>query len=186
MNPDFVFKLITAGQGGVGKTTMLHRYIEGTFLYDTKMTIGVEIFNKEFQHRGADISLQLWDFGGQERFRFFLDSFVMGAAGAFLMFDLTRFDSLEGLHDWIGIVRKDNPTLPLVLLGSKYDLIENSHGMVIPEESIKYFMDQYNIRSFLRVSAKSGLNVEEAFGTLVDQIIEAKGLSLPTSIQAVE
>ena len=186
MNPDFVFKLITAGQGGVGKTTLLHRYIEGTFMYDTKMTIGVEIFNKEFKPRGADISLQLWDFGGQERFRFFLDSFVMGAAGAFLMFDLTRLDSLEGLHDWIGIVRKDNPTLPLVLLGSKYDLIEESHGEVIPEDFIKEFMEQYHIRSYLRVSSKSGLNVSESFATLVDQIIEAKGLSLPGGVEVVE
>ncbi|MHA1149090.1 MAG: Rab family GTPase [Promethearchaeota archaeon] len=186
MSRELIFKLIAAGQGGVGKTTMLHRYIEDRFIFDTKMTIGVEILNKEFKHRGADISLQLWDFGGQERFRFFLDSFVMGANGAFLMFDLTRYESFKALDNWIDIVRKDNLTLPLVLLGSKYDLVESSHGVSVPEEEIKEFMEKNNIRSFLRISSKSGLNIDEAFGTLVDQIIETKGLRLSGSIEAIE
>jgi GTP-binding nuclear protein Ran len=84
----FTFKIIAAGDGGVGKTTMFRKYITGQFDFETKMTIGVEIFNKDHViENGRIAALQLWDFGGQERFRFFLDNFVLGANGVFLMFD---------------------------------------------------------------------------------------------------
>ena len=89
MSRPLVLKILTAGEGGVGKTTLLHKYIKGEFLADTKMTIGVEFFLKEMNVDGFDVILQLWDFGGQERFRFLLESYVTGARGALLMFDLT-------------------------------------------------------------------------------------------------
>ena len=75
MEPDFTFKVILAGDGGVGKTTLVNRYIEDKFELDTKMTVGVNILNKNVVI-GDEINcaLQIWDFGGQERFRFFLDS----------------------------------------------------------------------------------------------------------------
>jgi len=59
-----LLKIITAGDGGVGKTTLLYRYVEGRFLADTKMTLGVEFFIKELNIKGESISLQIWDFGG--------------------------------------------------------------------------------------------------------------------------
>ncbi len=95
MPKKYILKILTAGEGGVGKTTLLHRYVEGKFSGDTKMTIGVEFFLKEMELDGNQCTLQLWDFGGQERFRFLLDSYVMGAKGALLMFDLTRPMTLE-------------------------------------------------------------------------------------------
>ena len=71
----------------MGKTTMLNVYVHNKFLFDTKMTIGSDIFHKMFTLKnGLVCSLQIWDFGGQERFRFLLDSFVKGAMSAFLMF----------------------------------------------------------------------------------------------------
>ncbi len=68
MTKKFILKILTAGEGGVGKTTLLHRYVEGKFSADTKMTIGVEFFLKEVVIDGKQCTLQLWDFGGQERF----------------------------------------------------------------------------------------------------------------------
>ncbi|GAH39257.1 unnamed protein product, partial [marine sediment metagenome] len=89
MSKPRVLKIITTGEGGVGKTTLLHRYVEGIFLADTKMTLGVEFFLKELDLDGNKILLQIWDFGGQERFRFLLQNYIMGAKGALLLFDLT-------------------------------------------------------------------------------------------------
>ncbi|MHA1758100.1 MAG: Rab family GTPase, partial [Promethearchaeota archaeon] len=93
---NIMYKVITAGEGGVGKTTLLHKFVEGKFKIDTKMTIGVGFFLKDITlENGKTYSLQLWDFGGQELFRPFLDSYALGANGAILMFDLTRMDTLK-------------------------------------------------------------------------------------------
>ncbi|MHA2474338.1 MAG: ADP-ribosylation factor-like protein [Promethearchaeota archaeon] len=64
MPKKFILKILTAGDGGVGKTTLLHRYVEGRFSADTKMTIGVEFFLKETEIDSKQCTLQLWDFGG--------------------------------------------------------------------------------------------------------------------------
>ncbi|MFX1238897.1 MAG: Rab family GTPase, partial [Promethearchaeota archaeon] len=120
----FILKILTAGEGGVGKTTLLHRYVEGKFSAETKMTIGVEFFLKETDIEGNTATLQLWDFGGQERFRFLLESYVLGAKGALLMFDLTRPITLDNLEQWIDIVRKGDPDLPVLFIGTKLDLVD--------------------------------------------------------------
>ena len=56
-----VFKVITAGEGGVGKTTLLYRYVKGKFLADTKMTLGVDFYIQEIEANGKLINLQIWD-----------------------------------------------------------------------------------------------------------------------------
>ena len=138
MGRPLVLKVLTAGEGGVGKTTLLPTYIEGQFLSETKMTIGVEFFLKELNVDGWDIILQLWDFGGQERFRFLLDSYVTGAKGALLMFDLTRTLTLENLEQWIDICRKDNPNMPILFLGTNQSTDESLFKL--PTKN-----DQYNL-----------------------------------------
>ena len=101
---DFTFKIILCGDGGVGKTTILHRFIEGKFKIDTIMTIGVGFFHKPVDiNDGKNYNLQLWDFGGQQHFRAILDSYASGAMGAILMVDMTRMSSVHKLDDWIDI-----------------------------------------------------------------------------------
>jgi GTPase SAR1 family protein len=67
----------------------------------------------------------LWDFGGQKRFRFLLESYVLGAKGALLLFDLTRPITLEKLEEWVGICRRSDPDLPILFLGTKTDLVDD-------------------------------------------------------------
>jgi len=169
MSKPIVLKVLTAGEGGVGKTTLLHKYIEGQFLPETKMTIGVEFFLKELSLDGWDITLQLWDFGGQERFRFLLESYVSGAKGALLMFDLTRTMTLENLDQWVDICRKHNSELPILFLGTKADLVEH---IVIDNEFIMEYKEKFNLFDYMTVSALTGENVEIAFETLTRKIIK--------------
>jgi len=149
---------------------MLHRYIEGKFSFDTKMTIGVEIFHKIVTLKnGYTCSLQFWDFGGQERFRFFLDNLVRGAMGAFLMYDTTDRYTFDNLPKWVDIVRKYDPTLPIVLLRAKCDLTEKAE---VSDESTKEFMELCKISGFYRVSSKTGYNINEAFEALTNIIVD--------------
>ena len=169
MPKKFILKILTSGEGGVGKTTLLKRYVEGTFSADTKMTIGVEFFLKELEVDGKQCTLQLWDFGGQERFRFLLESYVLGAKGALLMFDLTRPVTLDNLQEWVTIVRKGDPAIPVLFLGTKLDL---KGEIMVDDEYAVSFKQQFNMFDFLKVSSKTGENVQEAFELITRKILE--------------
>lgn len=172
MSYDYTFKIIFGGEGGVGKTTILHRYVKGEFLVSTMMTIGVDIHNKTLSlDNGEIVALQIWDFGGQERFRFFLDSFVLGANGAFLMFDLTKYGSFEKLTNWLEILRKYDPNLPIFLMGGKADLEKE---IVVRDEFALEFKTGHNLMGYLKTSAKTGLNIDEAFVELVNFVLKNK------------
>lgn len=169
MPKKFILKILTAGEGGVGKTTLLHRYVEGKFSADTRMTIGVEFFLKEVNVDSQHCTLQLWDFGGQERFRFLLESYVLGAKGALLLFDLTRPMSLEHLEQWVKLCRKTDPNLPILFLGTKNDLAEE---IMIDDDYALSFKDEFGFFDYLRISSKSGENVGVAFDLLTKKILE--------------
>ncbi len=169
MSRPLVLKVLTAGEGGVGKTTLLHKYIEGQFLSETKMTIGVEFFLKELNVDGWDIILQLWDFGGQERFRFLLDSYVTGAKGALLMFDLTRPMTLENLQEWVNIVRRGDNSIPILFIGTKLDL---ENDIMVDDDYALQFRERFNLFDYLKVSSKSGNNVMESFELITRKILE--------------
>lgn len=169
MPKKFILKILTAGEGGVGKTTLLHRYVEGQFTADTRMTIGVEFFLKECIIEDQHCTLQLWDFGGQERFRFLLESYVLGAKGALLMFDLTRPITLENLEQWVNICRKGDPNLPILFLGTKHDLIDQ---ITVDDDYALSFKDHFKFFDYLKISSKSGENVYKAFDLLTMKILE--------------
>jgi small GTP-binding protein len=169
MTKKFILKILTAGEGGVGKTTLLHRYVEGKFSADTRMTIGVEFFLKETLVDSKQCTLQLWDFGGQERFRFLLESYVLGAKGALLMFDLTRLVTLEKIEQWVKIVRKADPNLPVLFLGTKNDLADE---IQVDDDYAEEYIKAYNLINYLKISSKTGENVQEAFEILTKEILE--------------
>ncbi len=168
MPKHFLFKVLTAGEGGVGKTTLLRRYIEGQFIADTKLTVGVEFFVKELDVDDNHCTLQLWDFGGQERFRFLLKNYVKGAKGAFLMFDLTRIDTVRTFEEWVGILRSSVPDLPILLVGTKLDLEDQ---ILLDEEYIKELRDEYKLFDYMKISSKTGQNVNEIIEVLVRRIL---------------
>ncbi|MHA2008819.1 MAG: Rab family GTPase [Promethearchaeota archaeon] len=166
-----MFKVIVAGDGGVGKTTLLHKYIEDRFNFDTKMTIGVEIFRKSLTFKtGANCILQIWDFSGQERFKFLLNNFVRGTKGALLLFDLTKRPRfLTRIDDWVNMILTQNKNIPMVLIGTKADL-ENK--ILVTEDAISNLMERHNFLKYFLTSSKTGLNVNEAFQFLTLELIK--------------
>lgn len=163
-----VLKIIITGNGGVGKTTLLHRYIEGKFLVNTYMTIGVEFFIKELEFEENKLLLQIWDFGGQERFRFLLKNYAKGVKGALFLFDLTRPLSLESIEEWIEICRSEDPSVPILLVGSKADLEESS---LIDESYIQGIKQKYSLFDFIKISSKTGRNVDKVFSLIAEEVV---------------
>ncbi len=169
MSKPILLKVITAGDGGVGKTTLLHRYIEGVFLPDTLMTIGVQFHLKELNINGKRILLQVWDFGGQEHFRPLLKDYATGARGALLLFDLTRPSSLRRIDQWVNICRQNNPDIPIIFIGTKLDLIE---AITIDDEFALKFVEKYDFFNYLKISSKTGENVNLAFKLLAKELVK--------------
>ncbi len=166
---NFLFKVLTAGDGGVGKTTLLHRYIHDTFVANTSMTLGVEFFTKELEFEEASVMLQLWDFGGQEQFRFMLERYALGAKGALIVFDLTRYFTIESIEEWVRICKKGDDNIPIILVGSKLDLVED---VVVDDQSALEIKERFNFIDYIKCSSKTGEGVEEIFKRLAEIVLK--------------
>jgi small GTP-binding protein len=165
---DFTFKIMMLGDASVGKTSLTLRYISGYFLEDLKLTIGVDFYSKTTNYNEKKIKLQIWDFGGEERFRFLLSQYCKGSNGAFFLYDITNPITLEHLPDWSQIIREHSGDIPIVLIGSKLDLEE--FRAVAREDGI-LASKKYNLSSFIELSSKTGENVEKAFSILTEALI---------------
>ncbi|MHA1985310.1 MAG: GTP-binding protein [Promethearchaeota archaeon] len=165
-----LFKIITGGDEGVGKTTLLYRYVKDRFIADTKSTIGVNFFWKKLNMKDIIIDLQLWDFAGQQDFRHILKNYATGANGALLLFDLTNKSSLEQIDDWVDIFRESTPDLPIMFLGTKLDLADL---VIVEDKEAIIFKEKYGFLDYIKVSSKTAENVNLAFQLLVNEIIKA-------------
>ncbi|MEX2683144.1 MAG: Rab family GTPase [Candidatus Sigynarchaeota archaeon] len=167
----FILKIVVGGAGGVGKTTLLHRYLHGLFKDDTTMTIGVSFVTKEVTRPNAKIKLSLWDLGGQDRFRFLQKSYIQGARAGIVFFDMTRIDTMVQVKDWVTMFRECvSPQMPIVLAGAKYDLVDP--GMLeTTNEFAMETLNQLNLSTYFMTSSRTGMNVNELFNYLVDVII---------------
>jgi len=180
MTKKYVYKILVAGQGGVGKTTLLTRIVTGKFVQNTAMTIGVEfhLLNLTLGNEDEKVStvIQLWDFGGQERFRFMLDSYVAGARGALLLYDMTRLRTLDGLDEWVKIVRTHDPDLPILFVGTKLDRVED---ITVSDDYAKEFLEPLNMFDHMKISSKNGVGVEQAFKKITRKVLEINGVYVP-------
>jgi small GTP-binding protein len=166
---NYIFKILLVGNGGAGKTSLLRRYVDGFFDESTIMTVGVDFFIKEISFDNAHCLLQLWDLGGQERFRYLLENFVMGARGALLLFDLTRMPKIGEILEWVNIARLHDLTLPIILVGTKSDLEDI---IAVDDESALHLKNTFNMIEYIKTSAKSGINVDKVFETLTKKLVD--------------
>jgi len=157
------------GDAAVGKTSLTIRFISGFFLEDLKLTIGVDFYSKTTNFNKKKVKLQIWDFGGEERFRFLLHQYCKGANAAFFLYDITKRLSLDHLPDWTQIIREHAGDIPIMLIGSKVDLKE--FRTVSRDEGI-LAAKKYNLSSFIELSSKTGQNVEKAFDVITETLFK--------------
>ena len=181
--PNNVFKIMLLGDGGVGKTTLVLRYLDGKFKEDTQLTIGMNVKIKNLSDledsKGIkhNITLQIWDLGGQERFKYIRNLYYPGAKGAILVYDATRLTTYNNLGTWLDeLYSYADPTnnkthkthIPVVLLGNKVDLVEDK---CVYLEDMREWAHKNGISCY-ETSAKTGVNVEESFTVLAKEILD--------------
>jgi len=163
---DYTFKILLLGEGSVGKTSFTKRYCYNLFNPSERLTIGVDFHVKTIEINNKKIKLQIWDVGGEERFRFLLPTYCLGANAAFLLFDLTRPTTLDNLSEWTSIVRQKAGSIPIILVGSKLDLV-STNRKILKEHGIQ-IAKKNKCHDYIEVSAKENVNVDSAFKALTE------------------
>ncbi len=165
---DKLYKLIIFGDGGVGKTSLTQRYLTGVFEEARNLTIGADFFVKNLAVNNHNVKLQIWDFAGEERFRFLLPVYSKGANGGLFVYDVTNPGSLQHLAAWMQIVNENAPNIPVLVIGTKIDLVPARN--VTREEAIQT-AKTLKLAGYAEVSAKTGANVENVFETITKQMV---------------
>ncbi len=158
------------GDALLGKSCLLLQFTDKRFTPVHDLTIGVEFGSRTLTIDGNQVKLQIWDTAGQEKFRSITRSYYRGAAGALLVYDITRRDTYEHLTSWLDDCRKySNQNLTIMLVGNKSDL--EAKREVSKEEGEAFAAK--NGLFFLETSAKTAVNVEAAFLETARKIYEA-------------
>lgn len=185
----YSFKIVICGASSVGKTCLFNRYCFNSFNFDTSPTIGINFHSVNLEinmEKELDVKKEyyinnsIFDFGGQERFAPLIPKFIEGANGALLVFDSVNYVSFNQLDFWYNKIRENaiDPQIPIILVGSKSDLInKTSDSEIVSEDLIFDFLEKRNLSSFHRTSALENYNVLEVFKKLNNLMLKQKHLS---------
>ena len=154
------YKVVIAGDGNVGKTSLVRRYCDGKFEESRIMTLGVDFQLKTMSVGDKTIKLSIWDVAGQNRFVSFRDTFYRGAHAAALVYDVTSPATFFSLMHWRDEIQSVVPNIPMVVIGNKTDL-----NPVIPHDEAQGWAKNLGM-AFLETSALSGEHVTELFAGL--------------------
>jgi small GTP-binding protein len=159
-----VLKIVLAGNGGIGKTTLAKKFCYNMYSEDEGLTVGSEVFIKKYKVNGKDEYLQIWDLGGQDHFRFLLQGLMYGAKGAILGFDVRRRKSYSDLKEWLDLLRKASPDMPIVLIATKKDL---PYHPTLNSDLGRNFAEENNLLSFAEISSKANIDIDLPFKMLI-------------------
>ena len=167
-------KICLVGEEGVGKTSLIHRFVSGAFDESYIRTLGAVVSKKSValgtvEGRPVHVDMMILDIMGKRTFlQLFKDAYFNGAKGILAVFDTTRKASVKDLTAWIDGVRDSVGPIPVYALGNKIDLNGRREKN---DDDVRAVLSAYEA-PVLYTSAKTGVNVEEAFQGLAKTIVE--------------
>jgi len=167
-------KVCLVGEGAVGKTCLIRRFIHDQFEDKYISTLGAKVSKKEVSVAGNSneevrVDLTVWDIMGEKGFRELLkEAYFHGASGILAVCDITRKNTLTELGDWISAVNKVTGPIPLLFLGNKSDLADSAQ---VTDDEMRRFAGTHKAPYYF-TSARTGQNVEQAFRQLATLIAQ--------------
>lgn len=155
-----VLKVVVAGDGNVGKTSLIRRFCEGKFEQTRVATIGVDFQTQTVELPGQTVKLSIWDMAGQDRFQVVRSGFYRGSRAAALVYDVTEPESLASLARWRDEIFEAVEQQPFVVVGNKIDLERTQQP-----EPAQGLADSLQA-PYLETSALDGSGVAQLFETL--------------------
>jgi len=170
----FKFKICLAGAKDVGKSSLIARYCDNVFNENMMDTIGVAFKRKKMElEDNLVIDVQIWDFGGEKKYRSLFPQYIKGATAALILYDTTRKETLNDVYNWVELCDAyGDPGISKVLIGTKIDLVDQRE--ITREEAEKSCADYTWCGGIIETSAKTGENVEEVFLNLAKELINRK------------
>lgn len=164
------FKILLLGDSEVGKSSFILRFCEDTFREDSLTTIGLDTKTKFIKRNNKKIQLVIWDSAGQERFKAIAKNTLKGAHGILLMYAINNRNSFRAIKDWINSIKEsvDINKTGLIVIGNKIDLPQEQR--IIDNEMVESLKEKENVE-VIEASAKTNINVNEAFISLIDKMI---------------
>jgi small GTP-binding protein len=172
-------KIVIVGDSNVGKTSLLHYFVKGESLVDSRITTNVYLTTHIAEVRGKRQQLNLWDTAGEEKYRSLASVYLRSAKGILLVFDLTNRISFNSLDYWFRFIQSHLDLAPaIVVVGNKCDV---ESEVCIEEKMIKDACAAHNVKYF-PTSAKTGKNVQKAFMELTEFVLDT-AVASPVSPQ---
>ncbi|XP_020773452.1 ras-related protein Rab-38 [Boleophthalmus pectinirostris] len=175
MQQERLLKVLVIGDLGVGKTSIIKRYVHQVFSQHYRATIGVDFALKvlNWDHKTV-IRLQLWDIAGQERYGHMTRVYYREAVGALVVFDMTRLSTFQAVLKWKGdldskVALSNGRPVPAVLLANKSD--QRRLGLCSKVPKLESFSQQYGFVGWFETSAKDNTNIDSAMTCLVKHIM---------------
>lgn len=170
---EHLYKVLVVGDLGSGKTSIIKRSVHNTYDHNYRSTIGVDFAVKTLIYDDENIvRLQFWDIAGQERFGNMTRVYYKNAHAVFIVFDLTRESTFQGVLRWKqDIEAKIFEDIPVILLGNKYDLFIDPHVSQAHDQVVTDFCKNSDIKAWFKTSAKDNIGIEEAINYLVKNFL---------------
>merc|ERR1719203_587441 len=154
-----IIKILTLGDSGCGKSSLLNRYTEDDFNEEFITTIGMDFKFKRVFVKGHEVKVQIWDTAGQERFRTITKTYCRNAQGLIFVYDVTSRDSEKNVFKWWKDVTEKGPDYEAIIVGNKIDLVDEcERGKVM--QRAKDLAQSIGIRWYFLTSAKTDENVD--------------------------
>jgi len=171
-----LLKVIILGDSGVGKTSLMNQYVSKKFTDQYKATIGADFLTKEVMIDDKLVTMQIWDTAGQERFQSLGVAFYRGADACVLVYDVCNLKSFQQLDSWreeflIQAMPRDPENFPFIVLGNKVDKPE-AERLVSNSKAETWCREKNKGIDHFETSAKSNLNVEQAFQKIATMALE--------------
>ena len=164
-------KVIVIGDGGVGKTSLIQKFTQGTFKTDYIKTIGAQLTNYKTEINGYRIELIFWDIAGQDDFHFLRPSFYRASKAAIIVYSLEENHlgerSFDHITSWYEDIKQYCGEIPVVVFANKVDLI---HEQSLDKAKIQNLVNEQNFLGYYITSAKTGHGLDDAYNALIKEI----------------
>jgi small GTP-binding protein len=176
-----VYKIALIGDGGVGKTSIRERYFGNGFKTEYLLTVGADFAMRDDEINGVPVRYQIWDLAGQNRFNGVREAYYFGCVGALLVYDITRPESFYNMPKWINELWTNNKRgrCPIVVVANKIDLCNGGNPAVLRNKGQSFANNLNSLTEpdgfhchFIETSARTGVNINQAFSLLGVNILK--------------